>query len=170
MINLKTERLILRNYTVDDIPEVYKYFSDERVARYEDFYPMTLNEVTEEITEWTQMDNRLIAVLKTSGQVVGSAGYWVDDDGSYSIDYDFNPEFWGNGYAYEAASEVVRYLFEEKGALKIYGDCDERNTASAKLLEKLGFELIYQDKNGSYKNDADGNPVVITINIYKKVK
>ena len=42
----------------------------------------------------------------------------------------------------EAAKEVIRHLTEDLHVKEIGGDCDERNTASAKLLERLGFTLI----------------------------
>lgn len=167
MITLETERLILRNYTMDDAPTVHEYFSSEDVARYEDFYPMTIEEVKEELTQWKDMDNRMVVQLKENGELIGSVGYWVDDDGDYSIDYDFNPKFWHKGYATEAAKEVVRHLTKDLHVKEIYGDCDERNTASANLLERLGFNEIYKDKNGSYKEDVDGNPIIITVNVYK---
>ena len=82
MIQLQTERLILRNYTMEDVPAVYEYFSNEEVARYEDFYPMTMEEVEGELSDWSNMDNRMLAVLKHTGEVVGSVGYWVDEDGN----------------------------------------------------------------------------------------
>ena len=47
--------------------------------------------------------------------MLGSVGYWIDEDGDYSIDYDFNPKFWNKGYATETAREVVRYLKYNKG-------------------------------------------------------
>lgn len=81
MVQIETERLLLRNYRIEDIEDVYEYFSNEEVARYEDFYPMEREEVTEMLTEWSAMDNRLVAVLKSTDKVIGSVGYWVDDDG-----------------------------------------------------------------------------------------
>ena len=42
MILLQTDRLILSNYTMDDVPAVHEYFSDEEVSRYEDFWLMEL--------------------------------------------------------------------------------------------------------------------------------
>ena len=148
MIQLETERLVLRNYTMEDVASVYEYFSNEDVTRYEDFNPMTIEEVEEELSEWINMDNRMLVVLKSTHEVLGSVGYWIDEDGDYSIDYDFNPKFWNKGYATEAAREVVRYLKDNKGVKVIYGDCDARNTASAR----------------DYK---DGNLIKITMNVYK---
>ncbi|MBQ1506130.1 MAG: GNAT family N-acetyltransferase, partial [Erysipelotrichales bacterium] len=64
MIKLETERLILRNYTMDDVPAVHEYVSSEEVSRYEDFWPLTVEEVAEGISEWKDMDNRMAVVLK----------------------------------------------------------------------------------------------------------
>lgn len=47
-----------------------------------------------------------------------------------------------------------------------WGDCDERNTASSKLLERLGFQLI-KTVDDAYKEDADGNPIMIRSRVYK---
>lgn len=170
MIRLETERLILRNYREEDIPVVYEYFSNIEVARYEDFAPMSMDEVRKITEEWIPLDNRLVAVRKEDMQLIGSVGYWVEEDGTHSIDYDFNPEFSERGYATEAAREVVRYLFEEKNIKVLYGDCDTRNERSYKLLERLGFQRIKQLENQSYKNDADGNPIIISTYLYKLAK
>ena len=102
MIHFETERLILRNYTMDDVPAVHEYFSSEEVSRYEDFWPQTVEEVAEGLSEWKDMDNRMAVVLKETGELIGSAGYWddeEDEDGEteYSIDFDFNPRFWHKG-------------------------------------------------------------------------
>ena len=169
MIYFGTERLILRNYTMDDVPAVHEYFSNEEVSRYEDFWPQTVEDVTEGLSEWKDMDNRMAVVLKETGELIGSVGYWDDEeDGEteYSIDFDFNPRFWHRGYAFEAAKEVVRHLIEDLHVKEIYGDCDERNTASSRLLERLGFQLI-ETVDDAYKEDADGNPIMIKSRVYK---
>lgn len=166
---LQTDRLILRNYSMDDVPAVHEYFSNEEVSRYEDFRPMTVEEVAEGLSEWKDMDNRMAVVLKETGELIGSAGYWVDYEGGeteYSIDFDFNPRFWHRGYALEAAGEVVRHLKEDLHVTEIRADCDERNTASSRLLERLGFKLL-ETVDDAYKEDADGNPIMIRSRVYK---
>ena len=125
---------------MDDVPAVYEYFSDEVVSRYEDFWPQTMEDVAQGLSEWKDMDNRMAVILTETGELIGSVGYWVEEEAGnpvYSIDFDFNPRFRHKGYAMEAAREVVRHLTEDLGVKQIHGDCDERNTASAKLLERL---------------------------------
>lgn len=75
MILLEIDRLVLRNYSLKDIDDLSEYFSNEEVARYEDFYPMTRQEIIELVNEWMRMDNRLVAELKDINKVIGSVGY-----------------------------------------------------------------------------------------------
>lgn len=166
MIYLETERLILRNYKKTDAADVHEYFSNEEVARYEDFDPMEKEEVEEMVEEWSTEDNRLVAELKATGKVIGSIGYWIDEDDDYSIDYDFHPAYGKHGYATEAGKKLLEYLFETVGIEQIYGDCDIRNENSWRLMERLGFRKIKQLDNESYKDDADNQPILISIFIY----
>lgn len=165
-MKLETIRLVLRNYKTEDLSDVLTYFSDEEVSRYEDFYPMSKEQVKEIIDEWKEMDNRLVVELKSTAAVIGSIGYWIDDEGHYCIDYDFNPKYGGKGYATEAGRELVRYLFEVAGIDAVYGDCDVRNEASWKLLERLGFGRMEKLDGQSYKNDKDGQPILISTYLY----
>ena len=97
MMKIETDRLLLRNYKESDFEDIFKYFSDEEVSRFEDFYPMSEEQVRDIIAEWKNMENRLVAALKSEQIVIGSVGYWIDDEGHYCIDYDFNPEYCGQG-------------------------------------------------------------------------
>ena len=85
MILLETGRLILRNYTMGDVPAADVYFSSEEVSRYEDFWPMTVDEVAAGLSEWKDMDNKTAVILKETGVLLGS----VDD--AYKEDADGQP-------------------------------------------------------------------------------
>ena len=75
MNGFETERLILRNYTMDDVPAVHESLSNEEVSRYEDFWPQTVEEVAEDLSDWKDMDNRMAVVLKETGELIGSVGF-----------------------------------------------------------------------------------------------
>ena len=80
MILLQTERLTLRNYLMDDVPGVHEYFSHEEVSRYEDFWPQTMEDVAQGLSEWKDMDNRMAVILTEAGELIGSVGYWVEEE------------------------------------------------------------------------------------------
>lgn len=55
------------------------------------------------------------------------------------IGYVFHPDHGGRGYATEAAEAMLRIGFEEVGLHRVIGRLDGRNTASARVLERLGM-------------------------------
>lgn len=167
MRKIETERLILRNYETEDLKAVHEWFSSEEVARYEDFAPMTKEEVSEIIQQWKSMDNRLVVELKADGQVIGGIGYWVDEEGHHCMDYDFNPAYGHRGYATEAGKALLKYMFEHMKLDAVYADCDTQNISSWKLMERLGFQRMQKLDNQSYKNDEQGNPIIISTYLYE---
>jgi [ribosomal protein S5]-alanine N-acetyltransferase len=128
---------------------------------------MSDTQVKKLIHEWKEKDNRLVVELKDKSTVIGSIGYFIDEDGDYSIDYDFNPLYGKMGYATEAGETLVTHLFHTVGVTEIYGDCDINNANSWRLLERLGFQRITQIDNESYKDDIDGKPILTNIYLYK---
>ena len=65
-----------------------------------------------------------------------------------------NPKYQGNGYVTEAASEVLRFMFEEVGIDKIITSAAIINYASWRVMEKLGFERT-GEKQSTYFDDED---------------
>ncbi len=61
------------------------------------------------------------------------------EDRQGEIGYIFNPDQHGRGYATEAANAMLRYGFEELGLHRIHARCDLRNSASWRVMERLGM-------------------------------
>ena len=57
------------------------------------------------------------------------------------LGFAFLPDYWGRGYAYEAAAAVVSYAASALGLKRIVAIASADNDSSAKLLEKLGFRF-----------------------------
>ena len=86
--------------------------------------------------------------LKETGKVIGEIDAMPeatapDEENAardtFSPCWMLNPEYHGKGYAYEAAHAFFDYLFNEKGARRIYAYTEDYNLASQKLCEKLGM-------------------------------
>ena len=71
-----------------------------------------------------------------------------------------NRKYQGKGYAYEAAKAFFDYLFNEKGARRIYAYTEDYNLSSQKLCEKLGMrrEGVFKEFV-SFVNNPDGTPL-----------
>lgn len=63
-----------------------------------------------------------------------------DDD--IEVGYFVEPSQWGKGIATEAAAAARDEAFDQTGILELIGRCRVENTASARVLEKVGFRLL----------------------------
>ena len=108
-------------------------------------------------------------VLKENGKVIGEIeahpeSSQPDKTENYALDtfspcWMLNKNYHGMGYAYEAAKAFFNYLFNEKGARRIYAYTEDYNIASQKICEKLGMrrEGLFKEFV-SFVNDENGNP------------
>ena len=79
-------------------------------------------------------------VLTQTDQLIGCCGFHVDElPETLEMGYHFLPQFWGHGYATEAASACLTYAFEQWGAKRIVAYVHPENHASRRLLERLHF-------------------------------
>lgn len=81
--------------------------------------------------------------LKDTGEFIGTCGtepYQLGECAEVELGYRLCLDYWGRGYAREAAAVVLRYGFEELKLERILGLALPQNRASVKILETLGFQ------------------------------
>jgi RimJ/RimL family protein N-acetyltransferase len=148
-VTLRTERLELRPFAAGDFDAMLAMQSDVGVVRYLYWEPRTADEVRETLARksgFTALrapgDNLSFAVvLEATGEVVGDCGLqWHDNEHRQGeIGFIVHPDHQGRGYATEAARAVLRVGFEEARLHRVIGRTEARNTASARVLERLGM-------------------------------
>ena len=146
---LETERLYLRKITEKDLDDLYKLLSDPDVAKYEYFHPVKSDTETRRFIkryETELMDLEEITwglSLKESGRLIGTLclGDFDDDARRAEIGYAVTKNFWGSGYATEAAEAVLKYGFEVMNLNRIEATVTPGNEGSLKVLRKLNFTL-----------------------------
>ena len=74
--------------------------------------------------------------------LIGCCGLRPRGEAGYEIGFHLRPEFWGQGYASEAAAAVIRHAFASLRAEELFAGHNPRNTASWKILTRLGFQYI----------------------------
>lgn len=139
---LRTERLVLRPFTPDDASAVQWLASAREVALNTLAIPHPYPEGAAEqwiATHQADFDqDRIIHFALDDGQLVGAMALVNKGDGIAEIGYWIGVPFWGRGYASEAAREVVRYGFEERGLHRIFAGYFTRNPPPAVFCRRRG--------------------------------
>ena len=147
-MEIKTERLKLREFVLDDWPAVLAYQQDQR---YLEFYPFVTRTESDakEFVQWFLDEQpesprrrfQLAVTLEETGELIGDAGIRrkPENDWEADIGYEIAPEHWRNGYATEAAAALINHGFDQMGLHRISSWCIAENVASARVLEKLGL-------------------------------
>ena len=78
----------------------------------------------------------------SSDELIGCCGLRPYRKNEYEIGFHLRPQFWGKGYAVEAASAAIDYAFSVLDADALFAGHNPNNAASAKVLRKLGFRYI----------------------------
>ncbi len=144
---LETARLRMRRLRMKDDRDLHAWTSDPEVARF------VLWEAHRSLAD-TRAYLRYIKSLyrrglpgswgielKETGRVIGTIGImaWSPDNRSIEIGYSLGRPWWGRGFAAEALGSLMDLMFREGGINRIEAQCDVRNPASARVMEKCGM-------------------------------
>jgi RimJ/RimL family protein N-acetyltransferase len=149
---LDTGRLILRRFTLDDLPAFFQLGSRPEIIRYAQSTPLaSLEEARAFMLAAPFQDystygyGRFACVWKESGQVIGFSGLkYVPEIGDTELGYRFLPEFWGMGLATEAGRASIEFARSDLGLERLVAMVHPDNVASASVLTKLGFAVEKQ--------------------------
>ena len=151
-IRLETDRLIVRRFLERDVPDILEYSrheaSDEHRRRNVDWEP-TVESVRrwwkpmatmkpEEAINWLS----LVIELKSQRRVIGNVGFnakRIGDSFQGQIGWILGKAHEGNGYATEAATALLDYLFRTVGFHRVYSMTSPDNRRSWRLMERLGM-------------------------------
>jgi len=141
---LRTERLLLRPFTRNDIPELIPLIGARAVAATTRRipHPYTLADAEEFIAAAEHGDEINLAICVFAGLgLVGGGILRPDLNHQHAeLGYWIGVPHWGKGYATEAARKLVRYGFKELGLHRIYASHTSTNPASGRVLAKLGMK------------------------------
>jgi ribosomal-protein-alanine N-acetyltransferase len=143
---LETERLILRKWTRADADALFAILRDAEVARFiADGKPFTMEKV-KDFLAWAEIHERANGfcrwkvIEKASGKTIGSCGFGrIEESGEIELGFLFAQNAWGKGFATEIAGACAGYGFKKFGFREIIAITDAENTASQKVLRKIGF-------------------------------
>ena len=145
---ISTKRLYLREFSTNDIVDLYELNSDPEVLKFTGDEPFHSKLEAEEFLNnysayKTTGLGRWAVINKEDHNFLGWCGLkYHPKDRVVDLGYRFKREFWGNGYATEAAQACIDYAFEVKRFSKLVAHAHINNKISHRVLEKLGFSFI----------------------------
>jgi RimJ/RimL family protein N-acetyltransferase len=150
---MRTQRLILREFTTADFDAVHAYSSDPRVTRYLFFGPRDAEgtaEYLEGLLESQQEVPRTRFELgveeAASGMLIGACDLSLIERHVADLGYMLGPAHWGKGYATEVANSLLDAAFQQLRAERVISTVDVNNRASIRVLEKIGmrWEAVFR--------------------------
>jgi RimJ/RimL family protein N-acetyltransferase len=140
---LQTERLRIRPYSEADIPELVRLIGTREVAAttLRIAHPYSEQDARAFLELAKEPDKLWLAVtLRADGRQIGGIGLRVELQHQHAeLGYWLGVSYWSQGYATEAAREVLRYGFEDLALHRIFASHFKHNPASGKILKKIGM-------------------------------
>lgn len=137
-MEIRTARLLLRRPRLDDLDAMFEIMSDPVAMRYWSTLPHASVDVTR---PWLEQKIARTAdggedfVIEHDGRVIGDVGAGRLPDFGFMLRRDC----WGKGFATEASRAFIDHAFRNTAATELHADADPRNTASLRVLDRLGF-------------------------------
>lgn len=138
---LKTSRLMLRPFTMQDIDAVYKYGSNQNATKYLIWQGVTSKEEAKEEIENFLANKGVYAIcLKEANLCIGCINIRIDElNEKASFGYVIDEPYWYQGYTKEALEVIVRHCFEDIGLNRVESSHYKGNPNSGRVMQKVGM-------------------------------
>jgi len=154
METIKTDRLNIRIASLGDEDAIYSYRSDFEENKYQGWLPESVEEIREYIKNMPATLNvadvcfQFAITLTSENLLIGDMGIIFTNHNKMQaeIGCTLHKNWQGKGYATEALTAMVNFLFLTLNKHRVIASIDPRNTASIRLIERLGFR-----KEGYFK-------------------
>ena len=159
---IKTSRLLLRQFTPDDLENVFRGLSHPEVIKYYGVSYSTLEATQEQMDWFAELEKKKTGIWwavcwQDSGEFVGGGGFnnWDHTHRKAEVGFWLLPTFWRRGIMQEAMSVIIQYGFQKMNLHRIEGFVESNNENCKRALAKLEFayEGTMQDceiKNGAF--------------------
>jgi RimJ/RimL family protein N-acetyltransferase len=164
-MKLVTQRLVLREVVERDFAAFFELYNDCEARQYEQSGDRVHSEA--DVRNGIQ---RILADQKATPRTRYRFAITISPDdwlrgwvslrssdqaiGEWEMGWTVHRAAWNQGYATEAACEVLRFAFHELGAHRVIAACHVENVASARVMEKLGMRCEGRRRGVRTINDA----------------
>lgn len=143
---LETDRLVLRAPTMRDVPEMTRLADNPKIHEMTTLpYPYGEADAVAFIESYARSEIEHAYAICHSDRFIGTIGLHLKPDSAPELGYWMGEPFWGQGYATEAATAVVKAAHATGLCALLYAKARSTNAASRRVLEKIGFKLVSED-------------------------
>ena len=150
---LRTERLVLRRYRLEDADDLYHDLGrDPAMDQYSGWNPYATLEMAQETVRGmidSYDDEHVYSwVMDVDGVIVGTIGAYDYKDNQIEVGFSVVKAWQGRGLATEALKKVLEYLTENEGIPCVTAWCAAENIGSRRVLERAGMKFICTERDG----------------------
>lgn len=155
-----TQRLILRQFNIDDAEDVFRWASNPEVVRYLSYQPHKNSDETKLILKsWIKEYKNPTYynwAIVYNNIVIGNISVVSQDNECFSchLGWQIDAVYWNKGIMTEAAKAVIDYLFDKIGYDRISSGHDTRNIGSGRVMQKAGMTLEGTFRRYCYQKDG----------------
>jgi RimJ/RimL family protein N-acetyltransferase len=147
---IETPRLILREFVPDDVKALAKILAKPEVMRFSPTGAISIEQTAAKMASFIDSYiergyGKWAVIERQTGQLIGYCGIAIAEiEGKYEneLGYRFDPNFWGQGLAKEAATACLEYALNTLKLSYVLGIVEPENHASIRVLEKIGMEFV----------------------------
>ncbi len=166
---LLTERLLLRPVRVSDSDALFERRADPKVSDLQDWpMPYSMERAQSAIERAMANDDppnnggfMLTIADRDDTEIYGDISMFLEDDGRTSgVGYSVTPAYWSRGFASEALTAMLDWLFDVKGISRAYAMLHPDNHRSARVLETCGFVYEGHTRNACWIEDEVSDDLI----------
>ncbi len=145
----ETPRLILAEYSIDLFDEISNIYTDPSVVKYtlqnnkrtrEEILTIVKNEI-KIYEEFKSTRGKWLLLDRSTKEIVGYVGLlYLNKLDTYEISYSITRQYCGNGYATEAAADIIHYALKDLNYSEVIALVEKENSKSIAVVNKLGFK------------------------------
>ena len=139
---LETERLLLRRPTLADVKAITRLANDRRIAENTRRlpHPYLQDHAVEFVRAIANRQRETVFLVESDHSPIGMAGVDWSEPAAPELGYWFGVDYWGRGFATEAARAVIDFSFGEFDMEQLISGARVANPTSRNVLEKCGFQ------------------------------
>jgi RimJ/RimL family protein N-acetyltransferase len=149
---------MVRDWRKDDAASITRHANNRNIAMWlrDRFpHPYTIYDAEGFLSAVSRQDPRLAFAIATRQEAIGGIGLDMGSDVqrfTAELGYWLGEPFWGRGIMSEAVAQFTAWAFEHVELYRIYASVFASNAASARVLEKAGFECEGRLRASVFKN------------------